>query len=266
MGTRKPHRVDVGDEDREPDQFLFPARQAELSGLLDRVDGVGSAVGQRHDIGAGGLRAQDEGREVGGVERMEHAAHNAAAVARTRAGDRRPCRARKRSRRRECTNSYRPAGSPPCPCSPLPNRCPGPLEASRRAGLAGERAGPRGRGHGRSCCAREQGAGLQGRPRNSPSLRSCRRHPRRTICARSPRRRRPCCRARLRGSRSACPAPCRRSPRPPCAPQRQLPAPDSAENVPDWSVDADADGVARALRRRVRRQGRDCECNRRTAW
>ena len=108
-----------------PTSFCFPLVQAEFSGLLDRVDGVGSAVGQRNDIGAGGLRAQDERREVGGVEWMEHAAHNAAAVGahegREIVGHAVP---------ESVVGSENDQLLPPCwitalpPCSPLPNRCP----------------------------------------------------------------------------------------------------------------------------------------------
>ena len=62
----------------QPDQLLL-LRQPELGRLLDRGDGVIAGIGDADDIGAGGLRLQQEGGVVGGAERMAHGAEHFAA-------------------------------------------------------------------------------------------------------------------------------------------------------------------------------------------
>ena len=53
-----------------PASFWPPCDDAELGGLLDRVDRVAAGVGEADDLGARGLRLQQEGGEVGGRERV----------------------------------------------------------------------------------------------------------------------------------------------------------------------------------------------------
>ena len=60
----------VGDEHHDRSQVLAAGDDAELGGLLDRVDGVAAAVGEPDDLGLGGLGLKQEGREIGRVERM----------------------------------------------------------------------------------------------------------------------------------------------------------------------------------------------------
>ena len=57
-------RVHVGDEDEQAGELLAALDDAELGGLLDRVDGVAAGVGEADDLGLGGLRLQQEGGEV----------------------------------------------------------------------------------------------------------------------------------------------------------------------------------------------------------
>jgi hypothetical protein len=70
--------VDVA-EHQQAGQLLAALDDAELGGLLDRVDGVGAGVGQADDLGLGALRLQQEGREVGRAQRHLDAAQHLAA-------------------------------------------------------------------------------------------------------------------------------------------------------------------------------------------
>ena len=62
----------------QPDQLLL-LRQSEFRRLLDRGDGVVARIGHADDVGARGLRLQQEGGVVGGAERMAHGADHFAA-------------------------------------------------------------------------------------------------------------------------------------------------------------------------------------------
>ena len=56
--------MNVGQKDQQASQVLAPFGDAELGCLLDRVDGVATGIGQTDDLGFGGLRLQQEGREI----------------------------------------------------------------------------------------------------------------------------------------------------------------------------------------------------------
>src|SRR5450631_4889406 len=58
--------------------LVAAAAQAEFPGLFDRVDGVAAGVRERDDLRLRGLRLQQIGREVGGIERMAHGPHHLA--------------------------------------------------------------------------------------------------------------------------------------------------------------------------------------------
>ncbi len=60
---------------REP---LAAGDDAKFRRLLDRINGVGSGVGEADNLRLGALGLQQEGREVGGVERVEHVAEHLA--------------------------------------------------------------------------------------------------------------------------------------------------------------------------------------------
>src|SRR5690606_34096002 len=79
VGDLEAERVDIGDEHQEAGKFLAARYDAELRGLLDRVDGVAAGIGKTDDLGLGGLRLQQERGEIGGVERMANATHHLAA-------------------------------------------------------------------------------------------------------------------------------------------------------------------------------------------
>src|SRR6185312_3673201 len=82
LRRRQAQRMDVGDVERKGRELRAFRGQAELGRLLHRVDGVGAAIGERHDLGARGLRLQQVGGEVAGVERVLHRAkHLAAGIA-----------------------------------------------------------------------------------------------------------------------------------------------------------------------------------------
>ena len=68
--TFKPERVNVGDEQQHARELLAAIDDAELRRLLDRVGGVAAGIGEADDLGLGALRLQQEGGEVGIVERM----------------------------------------------------------------------------------------------------------------------------------------------------------------------------------------------------
>ncbi len=70
--------VYIREKDEQTSQALFRS-DSEFIGLLDGVDRVGAGVGEPDDLGAGRLRLQQVGREVGGGERRFDAAHDLAA-------------------------------------------------------------------------------------------------------------------------------------------------------------------------------------------
>src|SRR6185503_21235758 len=72
-------RLHVGGEDQQAGQLLAALDDAELAGLLDRVDGVLAGIGEADDLGLGSLGLQQEGREVLRAERMTYAAEHLAA-------------------------------------------------------------------------------------------------------------------------------------------------------------------------------------------
>ncbi|MNT10796.1 hypothetical protein D3C72_1456450 [compost metagenome] len=59
---------------------LLPAADTEFRCLLDGRDRVATRVGDSDDLRLGALRLEQEGREVGGVQRVEHRAHHFAAI------------------------------------------------------------------------------------------------------------------------------------------------------------------------------------------
>ena len=73
-------RLDVGEEQQQRRELLAALDDAELGRLLDRVGGVAAGIGKADDLGLGGLRLEQEGREVRRVERMLDAADDLAAV------------------------------------------------------------------------------------------------------------------------------------------------------------------------------------------
>ena len=58
--------------------LVAAAAQAEFPGLFDRVDGVAAGVRESDDLRLRGLRLQQKGREVGGIERMAHSPNHLA--------------------------------------------------------------------------------------------------------------------------------------------------------------------------------------------
>jgi Transposase, Mutator family len=76
------HGVHVADHDNEPDELLPALGYAELSGLLDCVDRVGSGVGEPDNRGAGTLRLQQKGREVAAARRVPDLTYDLAASGR----------------------------------------------------------------------------------------------------------------------------------------------------------------------------------------
>ncbi len=71
--------VDVAVED-EQRRDLHRLVDAEFLGRLDGVDGVATGIGQCQYLGLGALRLQQEGREVGGIERVAHGCSHCAAL------------------------------------------------------------------------------------------------------------------------------------------------------------------------------------------
>ncbi|MNN18168.1 hypothetical protein D3C81_1313730 [compost metagenome] len=69
--------MDVVDIEQQPGHALLAvARQAELGGGLDGVDGVAARVGQPHHLRLAGLRLEQVGGEVAGAERMARGAEH----------------------------------------------------------------------------------------------------------------------------------------------------------------------------------------------
>ena len=73
-------RMHVREEEQQRRQLLPAAGDAEFRGLLDGVGRVAACIGQTNDLGLGGLRLQQEGREVRAVEGMAHGAQDLAAI------------------------------------------------------------------------------------------------------------------------------------------------------------------------------------------
>ena len=79
--------VDVGDEDQQPGELLAALDDAEFRRLLDRVDRVATGIGEADDLGLRGLRLEQVGGEIRGVERhLDRAQHLAAAGGDDRGG------------------------------------------------------------------------------------------------------------------------------------------------------------------------------------
>ena len=70
--------VDVGAEQQQAGQ-LHGLGQAELACRLDGIDGVAACIGQAQNLGLGVLGLKQEGREVGGVQRVPDVAQHLAA-------------------------------------------------------------------------------------------------------------------------------------------------------------------------------------------
>ena len=70
LGALEAERVHVGDEDQQAGELLAALDDAELGRLLDRVDGVAAGIGEPDDLRLRGLRLQQEGGEVRGVDRV----------------------------------------------------------------------------------------------------------------------------------------------------------------------------------------------------
>ena len=64
LRRRQAERVHVGEEDEQAGEVLPALDDAELRRLLDGVGGVAARVGEADDLGLGGLRLQQERREV----------------------------------------------------------------------------------------------------------------------------------------------------------------------------------------------------------
>ena len=78
-------RGNVGDIEDEAGKALLRAK-TEFMRLLDAIVEVSARIGEADGVGAGILRLQNEGREVGGVERMAHRAQHLAARRLNRGG------------------------------------------------------------------------------------------------------------------------------------------------------------------------------------
>ena len=70
MAHIEPQRVNVGDEENRRGQRNAALHQPKLVRLLDRVDGVGAAIGYTDRLGFRALRCQQEGSEIAAVDRM----------------------------------------------------------------------------------------------------------------------------------------------------------------------------------------------------
>ena len=72
--------MNVGDEEQQRRELLAARRDAEFRRLLDRIGGVAAGIGEADDLGLGGLRLQQIGREVRRIQRMPHGAEHLAAI------------------------------------------------------------------------------------------------------------------------------------------------------------------------------------------
>ena len=77
---REAKAVDVGDEDKQSGELLAALDDAELGRLLDRVDRIAAGIGEADDLCFRGLRLQQIGGEIGGVERHLDRADDLAAI------------------------------------------------------------------------------------------------------------------------------------------------------------------------------------------
>ena len=76
----QPQRMHVVDEQQQRSKLLAAPDDAEFRRLLDRVRGVAACVGKPDDLRLGGLCLQQEGREIGRVDRRLDAAEYFAAI------------------------------------------------------------------------------------------------------------------------------------------------------------------------------------------
>ena len=79
LGRLEAEAVDLGEGEEQRGELLAALDDAELGGALDRVRGVEAGVGEADDLGARGLRLEEEGGEVGGGERVADGAEDLAA-------------------------------------------------------------------------------------------------------------------------------------------------------------------------------------------
>src|SRR6267154_5989843 len=70
----------IANKEQERRELLAAGDYAEFGRLLDRVGGVSAGVGEPDHFCLRGLRLQQEGREVGCVERMSYSAKHLAAI------------------------------------------------------------------------------------------------------------------------------------------------------------------------------------------
>src|SRR5262245_25494773 len=69
--------VNIRDEHQQTSQTLAALGDAKFSALFDQVDHVTAGCRETDDLGLRCLRLQEIGREIGGVDRMAHAAEHA---------------------------------------------------------------------------------------------------------------------------------------------------------------------------------------------
>lgn len=60
LGGIQPERMNIGDEQGQSGQLLTAGSDAELRGLLDRVDRIAAGVGQSYYVSLGRLRLKEE--------------------------------------------------------------------------------------------------------------------------------------------------------------------------------------------------------------
>src|ERR1700728_5120366 len=75
-----PESRDIAYPDEHSGKLLSAFDDSKLCGLLDCINGVGTAVSKTDDLGLGRLGLQQERREIGSVEWMPNLADNSAPV------------------------------------------------------------------------------------------------------------------------------------------------------------------------------------------
>ena len=83
LGEIEPKAVDIRNEHDDAGKVLPACDDTEFGACLIGVDGVRAAIGKTDDLGLGGLRLQQERREIRRVQRSPRAAEHLAAAART---------------------------------------------------------------------------------------------------------------------------------------------------------------------------------------